>query len=136
MCALTLVRATCRKGGGALACNKKLLFGKFVFMVHPSLFQSSPPPYLSCIVHPIILPFLSPSNQSIRAKMFVFNCFIDVYFLYVLWGCIMQKKLYPSPRSSVDLWIRPPSNPLIHAIIPSSFHPSIPQLCNFKFIQK
>ena len=66
--------STCyvQKGGGALACNKKLLFGKVVFirdMVHPSLFQSSPPPYLSCIVHPIILPFLSPSNQSIRAKM-------------------------------------------------------------------
>ena len=55
--------------GGALACNKKLLFGKVVFirdMVHPSLFQSSLPPTFHAS---FIQSFLSPSNQSIRAKM-------------------------------------------------------------------
>ena len=139
MCALTLVRATCRKGGGGLQLATKSYYSEksslyVTWSIHHSF--NRPSPYLSCIVHPIILPFLSPSNQSIRANMFVFNCFIDVYFLYVLWACIMQKKLCPRPRSSVDLWIRPSSNPLIHAIIPSSFHPSIPQLYIFKFLQK
>jgi hypothetical protein len=95
----------------------------------------SPPSINAIIPSSFYSTFLLPANQSFKDGR-VFYSFVDAYFRYVLWPCIMQEKLYPRLRSSVNLWIRPSIPPLIHAIIPSSFHPSIPQLYIFKFLQK
>lgn len=96
-----------------------------------------PPPSHPPLIHAIILSsshfsFLLPANQSFRDGCFLF---IDVYFMYQLWSCIMQKKLFPRPRRSVYLWIRLSIPLLIHAVIPSSFHPCIPQSNIFQFLQ-
>ena len=104
----------------------------FIFGLDPP-----PPPFLINAIIPSSFhsTFLYPANQSFKDGR-VFYSFVYVYLMYVLWPCIMQKKLCPRPRNSVNLWIRPSIPLLIHAIIPSSFHPSIPQLYIFKFLQK
>ena len=137
MCALTLVLATCRKGGGIQLATKSYYSEKSSLYVTWSIHHSSNRPF------PLLFMHRSSNHSSIPLSLKPINsgkdgllCFIDVYFMYVLWACIVQKKLCPRPPSSAHLWIRPFSHPLIHAIIPSSFHPSIPQLYIFKFLQK
>ena len=127
--------------GGFLPCynsSSRYHLQKRLINVIWSIFWIRPPhPFLTNAIIPSSFhsTFLLPANQSFKDGR-VFYSFVDAYFMYVLWPCIMQEKLYPRPQSSVDLWIKPSIPPLIHATIPSSFHPSIPQLYIFKFLQK
>ena len=84
--------STCyvQKGGGrSLACNKKLLFGKVVFirdMVHPSLFQSSlPPTFHASFIQSFFHSSLPQTNQfgqrwtTLFCRCLVFVCAMAVH---------------------------------------------------------
>ena len=114
--------------GGDLACNKKLLFGKVVFirdLVHPSLFQSSlPPTFHASFIQSFFHSSLPQTNQFGQR-------WFTLFYRCLLYVCLVgvhraEKALPEAPkfRPSLDQTLLPSSNPCNHSFILPSFHSS------------